>query len=120
MFQPIHEPVDALVTFTTSGRYPILEAFRWRRQRYDITGIESVRRCTPSPSSPAEEPRSYGHFSSRWTRGSEFARRVGGASRSSLCYRVRAGTDRFELQLDPKDSRWMLEGVLIESDEDPV
>jgi hypothetical protein len=116
MFQPIHEPVDALVTFTPGAPYPTLRAFRWRRRRYDITSIESVRRCTATDPQEEAEPRTYGHFSSRWVRGAGSSPTSGVVTHGSLCYRVRVGSDDFELRLDPKRSQWVLEGLAVEID----
>jgi hypothetical protein len=117
MFQPIHEPIDAFVAFRPGIPYPALKAFRWRHRRYDVSAIESVQRCTAAPR-PAgeEEPRSYGHFSSRWTRGAEFSTSRPSRANTSLCYRVRVGGNEFELRLDPGPSQWVLEGIHIETD----
>jgi hypothetical protein len=112
MYQPIEDPVDALVDYRASDRYPLLRAFRWRNHRFEVDRIDAVRRCPSEPMSTEEQPRSYGHFSSRWVRNADTHPPPVRDARGSLCYRVRSGQDGFELRLDLDRLRWILEAII--------
>jgi len=112
MYCPIEETVDALVSFKVNGRYPLLQAFRWRDRRFDVVRIDGVRRCAGQPRPPADEPRSYGHFSSRWTPSSEASSSPRPSHSAGLCYRVRTAQNCFELRLDLERSQWVLEALV--------
>ena len=112
VYCPIGETVDALVTFKVDGRYPLLQAFRWCDRRFDIVRIDGVRRCAGQPRPTTDEPRSYGHFSSRWTPSSEAPSSPHPSHGAGLCYRVRTAHDCFELRLDLERSQWVLEALV--------
>jgi hypothetical protein len=42
MFQEIREPIDALVIYRRGAPHPLLQAFRWKGQRYDVTATNLV------------------------------------------------------------------------------
>ena len=42
MNQEIREPIDALVIYRRGAPHPLLQAFRWRKRRYDVTETNLV------------------------------------------------------------------------------
>jgi hypothetical protein len=118
MEQSIEETVEALVRFTAKGSFPVPQAFRWRNRRFDIAQIEQVCRCPSDLSVHEEGPLSYGHFSSRWVRGSDTHPTHPRATKGSLCYRVRTKRNRFDLRLDLERSQWVLETLLGDAEVD--
>jgi len=44
MAQPINESIDALVIYRSGAPHPLLHAFRWRDQRYNVSETFFVHR----------------------------------------------------------------------------
>ena len=44
MHYPVNEPIDALVIYRCGALHPLIQAFRWRSRRYDVTAIHLVHR----------------------------------------------------------------------------
>lgn len=44
MFQRVNDPIDALVIYRRGAPHPHLEAFRWKRRRYNVTETNLVHR----------------------------------------------------------------------------
>lgn len=42
MFQDIQEPIDALVIYRRGAPHPLLQAFRWKGRRYNVTEVNLV------------------------------------------------------------------------------
>ncbi len=42
MFQKIREPIDALVIYRRGAPHPLLNAFRWKNRRYNVTQTNLV------------------------------------------------------------------------------
>jgi hypothetical protein len=42
MLQSFSEPVDALVIYRRGAPHPLLQAFRWKNRRYDVSSVHLV------------------------------------------------------------------------------
>lgn len=42
MFQEIREPIDVLVIYRRGAPHPLLQAFRWKGRRYNVTETNLV------------------------------------------------------------------------------